>query len=259
MQVQAEYLNAYFPGYDNNGCRAVGEGSVSYLYSPHAVKTILRFNPDALFIAMVRNPVDLVYSHYQRMVYVMQEDEPDFATAWSLQTLRTRGEQVPPNCREPRLLQYAEVGMLGRQIERLFEQAGRDRCMVIIFDDFTADTAAVYRRVLRFIGVDDDKREHFPPKRANKSFKHPGLQRLLYNPPRQLDFLVRLAERSKRKQKGDRKPFLRQLRRWLLKKNEVEKRAHALDDSTRQRMNEVFADDIRLLGSLLDRDLSHWS
>src|SRR3990167_9603139 len=38
---------------------AVGEGSVFYLASNCAVPSILQFNPQAKFIVMVRNPVDM--------------------------------------------------------------------------------------------------------------------------------------------------------------------------------------------------------
>ena len=39
--------------------RAVGEGSVSYLYLPEAIERIRRINPAARFLALVRNPLPI--------------------------------------------------------------------------------------------------------------------------------------------------------------------------------------------------------
>ena len=84
------------------------------------------------------------------MLHVAQEDHSNFATAWSLQESRLRGEELPKDCRDPRLLRYGQVGRLGRQVERLFEKVGRSNCLVIVFDDIVADTLNVYRHVLDF-------------------------------------------------------------------------------------------------------------
>ncbi len=47
--VETEYLRSFFPHYQER-YKAIGEGSVSYLYSPQAIDLILKFNPDARFI-----------------------------------------------------------------------------------------------------------------------------------------------------------------------------------------------------------------
>ena len=57
---------------------AVGEASVWYMYSKVAVKNILKFNPDAKFIIMLRNPVDLVYSMHAQSLNSVDENVKDF-------------------------------------------------------------------------------------------------------------------------------------------------------------------------------------
>ena len=136
--------------------QAVGDGSVSYLYAPDAIRRVLEFDPRAKFIVLVRNPVEMMRSYHSRMLFQLDEDEEDFARAWDLQANRAAGRDIPKRCRDARLLQYGHLGKLGMHLERLFEVAGRERCHVIVFDDFVEDPRAVYLRALEFLGVDDD-------------------------------------------------------------------------------------------------------
>src|SRR5438874_269806 len=43
---------------------AVGEGSVSYLFSPEAPARMAALVPDAQLVAILRDPVDRAYSHW---------------------------------------------------------------------------------------------------------------------------------------------------------------------------------------------------
>ena len=255
--VEHHYLAAYFP-HHNSGHKAVGEGSVSYLFSRQAIRLILRFNPDAIFIAMVRNPMDMVYSYYQSLVYVTTEDHQDFESAWNLQEARARGENIPKGCREPRLLQYGQIGKLGEHIGNLFEWAGKERCHVIVFDDFVADTGSVYKKVSDFLNVEDDGRRKFQKKRGKRVYKNRILQRLLYNPPIATEKLVKAWERSTRNQKGKKKSGLKRVRKWLLRSNTTRNGIPHLDEEMRTVLRETFSSDITNLGQLLGRDFSYW-
>ena len=255
--VQTQYLERFFSHCPAGG-RAVGEGSVSYLYSPHAVDSILKLNPDAKFIAMLRNPVQMIPSFHYRLLFTMDEDVRDFSRAWALQEKRSRGEAIPRRCREPRMLQYAEVGKLGAQVERFFRKVCEQNRMVIVFDDFLADTAAVYRKVLAFIHVADDGRQSFPPKMVSKSYRFSWLQRWLYRPPKPV---MDVLEASKKKQEktGEKKTFgVMSLRKRLVRFNTVKRKPAPLDDHMREILRETFAGDIERLGRLIGRDLSHW-
>ena len=149
-ELQRDYIERYF-GHRHGAHRAVGEGSVSYLYAPEAIERIRHFNPEARFIVMVRNPMSMLPSYHLKMRFLLQEDKEDFATAWRLQEARARGENLPAHCLDPRTLMYGEVARYGAHIERLFEIAGRERTHVIVFDDFVADQLATYRRALEFL------------------------------------------------------------------------------------------------------------
>jgi hypothetical protein len=240
----------------------MGEGSVSYLFFTRSIETILRFNPEAKFIAMVRNPLDMVYSYYQRLLYVAEEDQQDFATAWALQEARAQGSNLPKRCRQPALLQYEQVGRMGHHIENLFRLAPKAKCHVIVFDDFKADTEGVYRKVLEFIGVDYKKRPHFQIKRESRQYKSRLLQTLIYNPPFQTELLMKIwlysTRTYKRRRDGKKRFGLKKLRQRLRKWNTSHDPVIPLSEDLRSTLGETFESDIQKLGSLLGRDFSHW-
>ena len=150
--LQRDYLDRCFAHRRPEHLRA-GEGSVSTLYSPEAIERILALQPGARFIAMVRNPIDMLRSYHLRLLYLLEEDQQDLASAWRQQSARARGERLPPLCTEPRLLQYAEAGSLGTWLEELFRRAGREQCHTVVYDDFAADPKKVYEDVLRFLDL----------------------------------------------------------------------------------------------------------
>jgi hypothetical protein len=256
--VRCDYLERFF-GHRLEQHSCAGEGSVSYLYSPAAIDLILRFNPAAKFIVMVRNPLDLLRSYHQRLLHIFEEEVEDLAQAWHLQEARARGERVPRLTRDPRTLEYRKVAMLGEHVERLIRQAGREQVLVIVLDDMTRDTVAGYRTVLGFLGLEDDGRRTFPRRHQSQGFRYRWLQRLLFNPPGNAANLVMAYEAARAKEKrGKKKSWLRRLRKRLVTWNVVPRSPAPLAPEFRAELEEVFREDVARLGTLIGRDLSHW-
>jgi hypothetical protein len=254
--LETAYLSRHF-AHHHAGHRAIGEGSVSYLYSPHAIERILAVNPDARFIAMLRNPLEMLPSYHLRMLFILCEDVEDFAAAWRLQDARARGEHVPRHCIDARLLLYREVARYAVQIERLYRVAGRERCHVVVFDDLARDPAAVYREVLKFIGVDDDGRTIFKRRFPSRIYRYRWLQELLYSVRSRRAHAVDTLQRMARVKKGPgrRKSLVKRLARW----NRIERRPAPLDADMKATLRAALADDVATLSALLGRDLRHWS
>lgn len=232
--------------------QAIGDGSVSYLYSPAAIRRVLEFDPRAKFIVLVRDPVEMMRSYHSRMLYQLDEDQVDFARAWALQEQRAAGRDLPPRCREPMLLQYAFLGRLGEHLERLFEVAGRERVHVIFHEDFVADPRAVYIKALEFVGADDDGRTKFKRTRETSGFRSPWLQQFVMNPPPWTYRLIMLSNsRMLKRLKGVRK----RIKTWNSSKA---KPRQILTDSMRAELRAYFAADVEKLSVLTGRDLGHW-
>lgn len=161
------------------GHLAVGEASTWYLFSRDAVPNILKAVPDARFIVMTRDPVEMARSLHHHNLRVLHEDEPDFARAWALQAERRAGRHIPPDCTEPAFVQYGAACSLGAQVARLLGHVPADRVLHIPLEGLRADPARHYRRVLAFLGVPDDGRQDFPLANPARGHRSPALQRAL--------------------------------------------------------------------------------
>ena len=256
QELRRDYLDRFFPRFETTH-RAVGEGSVSYLYLPEAIDRIRRINPEARFIALVRNPLQMLPSYHLKLLYLLQEDEPDLAKAWALQASRERGSGVPRLCLDTRLLLYREVAKLGEQVQRLYDVAGRDRSHVVVFDDLASDPLGVYRRVLEFLGVDYDGQTVFERKYVSRAYRYRWLQQLLYVPAVRGGKVVDNLQRRARKYNPDgtrRKSWIKRLAKW----NRVAAKPAPLAPELRAAVCEALRPDVEHLSKLLDRDLRHW-
>ena len=111
---------------------------------------------------MFRNPVEMLHSFHAQLLYVAEESESDFETAWRLQEQRSRGIGLPPRSRGAFLVQYRELGRFGTQTERLLSIFPREQVKLILYDDFAASPQAVYDDVIEFLGIPHDGRTEFP-------------------------------------------------------------------------------------------------
>ena len=255
-ELARDYLARCF-GHCTPGHRAVGEGSVSYLYLPAALERIRRINPEARFIALVRNPLTMLPSYHLRMRFLLQEDEPDFARAWALEPARARGENVPRHCLDPRLLLYSKVAQLGAQVQKLFEIAGPERSHIVVFDDLAANPLAVYRSALDFLHVDYDGQTRFESRYESRMYRYRWLQRMLFVPAVKGGRMMATLQQRARKYNpdGSKRPSLvKRVTRW----NKVAASPAPLPEATKSVVRETLRPDVLLLSRLLGRDLSGW-
>lgn len=244
------YLQTFHPGLAPD-TRAIGDGSVSYLYQGDAIRRALEFDSRARFIVSVRNPLDMLRSYHERMLFTLDEEELDFGRAWGLQDERAVGRHLPKLCRDPRLLQYREAAALGKYVAELFRIAGRDRCEVVVFDDLIANSGDVYQRLLGFLGLPDDGRRHFKAKRKSASFKYRWLQQLAMNPPPWAFRLIRISSTPMLNR-------LQGLRKRLKSFNKVPAEPRDFAPQVRAMLRDHFRSDVAELSDLLGRDLTHW-
>lgn len=228
----------------------VGEASSWYLYSTTAAREIAAYAPGAQIIAMVRNPVDVMHAEHSQLRFNVEEDIADFGEALAAEPARRRGERLPPGPLRPETLYYRHSVRFAEQLERYLDVFGADRVHVVVFDDFRDDTAATYRGVLEFLGVDPGFVPDLGVRNPNKQVRFPRLQRLVYQPPGPL---LRLVPRLRRF------PLVHRLRDALLRANSAAARREAMDPELRRRLTAELAPEVERLGRLIGRDLSAWS
>lgn len=224
----------------------VAEASVWYLYSKNAVPNILSYSPQAKFVVMLRNPVEMAYSLYQQLRFSNEETLESFWEAWRKQDARRMGEGVPSLCRDHRQLLYGEVCMLGKQVQRLLGIVPRDRVVFIFMEDLRKAARTEYLRVLELAGLPDDGRQGFDAVNSAKVRRSPLLAA-------NIEVLRRVKRKLRIPNLGT--PLLRAIDQ----ENRITRPSPALPEELKQELTSYFASDVRLLGELLDRDLNHWS
>jgi len=240
---KAKYLKL-FDRADSHHSR-ICEASVWYLYSKEAVQEVLNFNPDSKFIVMLRNPVEMVYSLHEQMVFSGYETELDFFQAWNMQTLRKNGVKIPSFCKEPKLLMYKDACSLGSQYERILKAIPKGRLLTILFDDFKDDPTIVWKNVENFLNISHNKRINFPKINAAKERKSLGVKRI-----NDLYYRYRTALNIPGLGTG----IFSFLEKW----NKRERERKALPNEIKNKLIIEFSSEIEKLETLLNRDLSAW-
>ncbi len=132
-----------------------GEATPSYLFSERAAARIAELQPEAKIIAILREPASFLRSLHMQFLQTGVETERDLGKAIALEGRRREGKDIPSTSTRPQTLLYSEHVRYVEQLRRYEQQFGRERMLVLVYEDFRADNEATVRRVLRFLDVDD--------------------------------------------------------------------------------------------------------
>ena len=266
--VEADYLDHFFV--PPEGRQRVGaDGSPSYLYTPEQLEPVLRLWPDSRFIIGVRDPMTLLPSLHKRLIYIGDETITSFEEAWAAAPERAAGRRIPRSCVDPRWLRYDQAGRFATYVERMFATVGRERCLVVVFDDLISDQRSEFRRILDFIGLDSAHIPEFQHERESRGVRYPWLQRLLKRPPKALHPLVAGIEYRRRFMNGGGKHLandlkgsaadkILSLRKRVLRWNDAENPKEPIPPHVEREIRVHFQDEVDRLASLIGRDLGHW-
>ncbi|MDQ2758544.1 MAG: sulfotransferase domain-containing protein [Actinomycetota bacterium] len=138
------------------GQRAL-EASPLYLADPRVPARAAERLPDALFVALLRDPVERAYSHYLHNLEYDAERLP-FADALAAEDERVRealslGLDTRRGIELFRNATYVGRGLYAEQLERWFAHVPPEQVLVWRSEDFFADPATVYAEVLRRAGL----------------------------------------------------------------------------------------------------------
>lgn len=216
-----------------------------------ACERIYEFNPNAKILVMLRNPVDVVNAWHSEMLYAGEESVANVEAAWYLQESRLRGENLPRLSTRPLLLQYSKVRLLGCTLKRYLDRFGSCNVMWIVYDDFYQDPRHEYIRLLEFLGLPVIIPEKFPIINARRQFrfKLPG-QILRYTRQK-----YRLQINAGMRRLGFRRTGIMQL---IDRINTKSYSGAVVPDQLKNALKVEFREDVQLLESLIERDLSHW-
>ncbi|MEZ6045086.1 MAG: sulfotransferase [Planctomycetaceae bacterium] len=224
---------------DANGAVALGDGSVSTMYYPEtAIPAIQKYAPNAKLIALLRNPIDRAFSSFLYTHARVHEPVKDFDQALDLEEKR-----IADNWHH--MWHYTKVGFYSEQLQKFIDAFGRERIHILLADDLRKDSTGVLKQVCGILGVNPEfKFEELKEVNSSGVPKSRKLAKLI-NVVRSNSVLRAMAVNLT--------PL--KLRNRIRYGNLAHPK---LQPAQRDRLREVYREEIEKLGQMLDRDLSHW-
>lgn len=225
----------------------LGDASPSYLYTyEDTIRNIRSVYPaekleDLRIIISLREPVSRAFSQY--WTFKRHEQEPlPFEQAVDKDVIAGRLRH-----NWSIFYDYTGFGRYYEQVKAYMDAFGRDRVLIVLYDDIQNDPVAVCRSIFGFIGVDSG----FAPKTGVRHNSNTGEARIKWplklltsrNPAKRM--LAALIPR------GLRKLILFVAGKLLLKRSE-------LSADIRQQLAVTYSEEIDKLEVLIGRDLSQW-
>jgi hypothetical protein len=123
-----------------------GESTPFYLYNRDARRRIAADLPEAKLIAVLRDPVDRLYSNWMHLWVDGLEPCSDVLEACAREQQRIDAGWAP-------FWHYRNLGMYGRQLADLFRHVGRERVLLLRYRDLVDQPQLTLDRVCGFLGV----------------------------------------------------------------------------------------------------------
>lgn len=220
-----------------------GESTPFYLYNRDARRRIAADRPDALLIAVLRDPVDRAYSNWMHLWMDGLEPESDILRAVAEEGRRLNRGWAP-------FWHYRGLGMYGRQVADLFDHFPREQVLLLRYRELVDDPAAVVAKVTEFLGVDPLEAADIPSDNS-RPFVRDGVR------TRTLGTVIRLGAKA-----GQFAPP----QVWRKASRPLITRLHTGGDSNRPALSvdqraqllEPFLPDIELLERVTGEDFSDW-
>jgi hypothetical protein len=140
------------------GSGLTGEATPYYLFHPHAPARVKALVPQSKLIALLRDPIERAYSHYQnnrRYGHEQLSFEDAIARedrVWPTEVAALAAHPTRYRYHHHHHL-YVHRGMYAEQLERWYAHFERSQLLVLRSEDLFADPASVYQTVLDFLGL----------------------------------------------------------------------------------------------------------
>jgi hypothetical protein len=164
------WYRAHFPTHFKMSGGITGEATPYYMFHPLAPKRIAADLPQVKLIAILRNPVDRAYSHYNHMVRVGRE-LLSFEEALDQEEGRLAGEveriKADPEYSTFKHLHYSYQarGQYAEQIEKWLGLFPRNQMLFLSSEELYTSPVALYAKAIEFLSL-----PHWEPQ-GFKAFK----------------------------------------------------------------------------------------
>ena len=226
-----KYLNLFK---NAKNCKAIGESSPVYLYCPHSALEIKNRFPNSKIIISLRNPIEIAYSEYFSLKFMGFDKNRSFN-----ELLDASKEQLDQN--EFHIDSLLEAGFYSKHIKRFQKIFSKNQIKIIIFEEYIKNTIPTINSILSFLDIDKSIAFKTAPKGAYKVPRNFASQKLMKNSTfrKAAKFIIPTVAR----QKIGERFLVKESSRPVLKQNE------------RQRLKEIYQDDVENLDKILGRRL----
>lgn len=234
LRYNGENLSLYERFYNGCGTNKVrGEFSVQYMRDEVAATNIQSLFPDVKLIAVLREPVSRLISHYHFMRYAVSVEQRP------LGALLERHERV------------VRDGMYGMNLGRYFERFPRKHIKVLIYEEMMAAPLETIRDVYAYLGVDTSFIPHNVIRRRvnrGRRARFPTTMRIV----NQAHFVAAWLGVARFMSDGVKKGISAFLERVNFRPLDRE----SVSDDVRDKISRLYVEDRKKLEALLGRDLS---
>lgn len=219
-----------------------GESTPLYLYDPAAMRRIHALIPEVRLIVIVRDPVERAHSNWAHLWSAGLEPVGDFVAACGEEDRRIAAGWAP-------FWHYTGLGRYGEQLARAFSLFGREQVLVLRYRLLIDEPIATLDKICAFLGVQTGVLTEIPRENVTAHPERTLGHRVVSLGMRAGDALGRLLPGSAATSATHRmERFLQRHRR----------ERQPLGWEQRQALLPRFADDIRLLETVLGEDFGDW-
>ncbi len=211
-----------------------GEFAAEFLYHKDAIRKIKENNPDMKIIAVLRNPADRAFSSF-RWKSALEKGGKDFETFLK---------------ENPWVI---KKGFYGKRLKEFFNTFPRENILVLIYEDIKKNPVGFIQEIYKFLGVSNT----FTPPSAKIRIYPTGILetktgKLIHNRLTPLLNKYSLGKAIKTTA-PIRYMYYKLAPRLLAPKNNP-----TISPETRKKLLALYAEDIRSIEKLINRDLSFW-
>ena len=217
--------------------KVIGEFTPIYLHSPEVPERIHKHFPEVKLIAILRNPIERIYSHYMYTQLKGFYKLPSF-------------EEVMEKERC-----FIEESSYYRHLQNYLKYFPREQILITFYEDIEKDPETFIKQILKFIGAD----ETFVPPSTHTTINPAGAVALRNKLLSIKDKIRSIPGGTLVTELLKRTPLHKKLTDSLATKTGTIKTGYGkINPETRRRLSEFYKEDTENLEKLLGRDLTSW-
>ncbi|OGD67250.1 hypothetical protein A2442_00560 [Candidatus Campbellbacteria bacterium RIFOXYC2_FULL_35_25] len=238
-------LTYYSSFFKSKKCKVRGEINPGYLNNPMIAEKIKKNFPNIKILIFLRNPIERAWSHFLKHKNKGCNQIEKFEEILKKENI------------------YINTGFYYKNIKKYIELFGKEKVLILIYEDLEKNPEKFIESIYSFIGVD----KTFKPKVLSRKVNYlgysnaylPKLNKILIRPSKLLPKkLLKLLKKSRLIEK-----IFLNIRKIMFRLNTSKnhpynKKTEEIPSKLRKEMKEIYKEDIQNIEKLMKRNLNFW-